>query len=60
MTDNTDEIRQARQEGEVLLKRIREAKAGKLNFGLEAMYGQAYQRRVRMNDAPQLRRKYRG
>jgi len=55
-----DEIRAARQEGEALLKRIREAKAGKLNFGLEAQYGQVYQRRVRLGDAPQIRRKYRG
>jgi hypothetical protein len=58
--DKNDEIRQARQEGDSILKRIREAKAGKMNSGLEAQYGQAYQRRVRLGDAPQLRGKYRG
>ena len=58
--DKDDEIRTAEQELAASLKRIKEAKAGKMNFGYEATYGQAYQRLVRAGARPQLRRKYRG
>jgi hypothetical protein len=58
--DKDDEIRAAEQELAAALKRIKEAKAGKMNFGYEATYGQAYQRLVRLGVRPQLRGKYRG
>lgn len=60
MADREDEIRDATQDLTAWLKRIKEAKAGKQNAGLEAAYGQAYQRLVRLADKPQLRLKYRG
>lgn len=59
MSDTADEIRSAQQERDATLKKIREAKAGKMNMGLENKYGQVYQRLVRLNAAPQLRKKYR-
>lgn len=55
-----DDIRRAEQELDATLKRIRDAKAGKMNSGLEATYGQAYQRLVRAGTKPQIRLKYRG
>jgi flagellin-specific chaperone FliS len=60
MTDNTEEIRRAEQNMESALTRLKNAKAGKLNSGLEAIYGQAYQRLVRAGAKPQLKLKYRG
>jgi hypothetical protein len=60
MQDKSDEIRVAQQDMDATLKRIRDAKAGKMNTGLEATYGQAYQRLVRAGAKPQLRLKYRG
>jgi hypothetical protein len=58
--EREDEIRKAEQEMAAMLKRIREAKAGKMNSGLEATYGQVYQRLVRLGARPQVRLKYRG
>ena len=60
MDDKQDEIRRAEQEMHTLLVKIRDAKAGKMTSGLEAQYGQAYQRLVRLGARPQLRYKYRG
>lgn len=55
-----DDIRRAQQDMDAWLKRIKEAKAGKQNTGLEASYGEAYQRLVRLGKRPQLKAKYRG
>lgn len=60
VADKSDEILRAEQEMNATLKRIRDAKAGKMNTGLEATYGQAYQRLVRAGAKPRLRLKYRG
>lgn len=43
-----------------LLRKLAEAKPGKMTGGLEKQYGQAYQRLVRLGAAPQIRHKYRG
>jgi hypothetical protein len=59
MADREDEVRNARQDMSNVLRKIREAKSGKHNFGLEAQYGQAYQWLVRLGEVPQLRLKYR-
>lgn len=58
--DKEDEIRRANQELDSALGKIKNAKAGKLNFGYEATYGQVYQRLVRAGAKPQLKMKYRG
>lgn len=60
MDDREDEIRRAEQDMANVIKRIRDAKAGKQNAGLESMYGQAYQRLVRLGAKPQVKLKYRG
>lgn len=60
MSDHEDEIRAATQDMEAFLKRLKDSKAGKQNSGLEASYGQAYSRLVRLGAKPKLRLKYRG
>ena len=60
MPDREDGIRQATQELSAAILKIRDAKAGKMNFGFEATYGQIYQRLVRLGARPQVKRKYRG
>ena len=54
-----DEVRSVEQELKAHLKRIWEIKPGKATAGVEAQYGQAYQRLVRMGAKPQIRHKYR-
>lgn len=60
MAEREDEVRNAREDMRVLLKKLRESKSGKHNFGLEAQYGQAYQWLVRLGEVPQIKLKYRG
>jgi len=60
VVDNEDEIRRTVEELDKSLNKIRSTTAGKQTFGMEAQYGQAYQRLVRLGARPQLRRKYRG
>lgn len=60
MTVNEDEIRKAVNEFENSLRDVKKALGGKPGFGIEARYGQAYQRLVRLGARPQIRRKYRG
>lgn len=55
-----DEVRRIMQELDATLKKLRDAKAGKMTAGMESVYGQAYQRLVRLGAKPQLRLKYRG
>lgn len=57
--DKEDEVRRAVQELDAALGKIKNAQSGKQNFGLEAQYGQAYQRLVRLGVRPQLKGKYR-
>lgn len=59
MADMEDEVRQARQGYDTAFRSIKEAIPGKPGFGIEARYGEAYQRLVRLGVAPQLKRKYR-
>ena len=58
--DREDQIRKATQDMHGMLRKIADAKPGKMSAGLENQYGEAYQRLVRLGAAPQLRHKYRG
>lgn len=58
--DREDEIRRAEQELNAQLKRIAESKPGKMTSGMEKIYGNAYQRLVRLGARTQIRGKYRG
>jgi hypothetical protein len=55
-----EEVYQVKQELDKALTKIRNAKAGKMTSGLEAIYGSTYQKLVRLGEAPQLKGKYRG
>jgi hypothetical protein len=57
---NEDEIRKAEQAFASALTEVKKALPGKPGFGIEANFGQAYQRLVRLGVRPQIRRKYRG
>jgi hypothetical protein len=60
MADREDEVRSTELEMDRALAKLRESKPGKHTFGLEAQYGQAYQRLVRLGARHQLRLKHRG
>lgn len=60
MADNADEVMAAEAEFATATADMRKALPGKPGFGIEAKYGQAYQRLVRAGVKPQVRRKYRG
>lgn len=55
-----DEIYAATAELESCLVKIKNTKAGKATRGVEANYGEAYQKLVRLGVRPQLKGKYRG
>lgn len=55
-----DEIYAATAELESCLVKIKNTKAGKATRGVEANYGEAYQKLVRLGARPQLKGKYRG
>lgn len=57
---NDDEVMTAEAEFAAATANMRKALSGKPGFGVEAKYGQAYQRLVRAGEKPQIRRKYRG
>lgn len=58
--DREDEVRRAVSACDAALDAIRRAKPGKAGTGLEAIYGQAYQRLVLLGARSQLKQKYRG
>lgn len=60
MSDREDEIRNATQDMNSMLRRIADSKPGKMTSGMEAQYGQAYQRLVRLGAKQQIKMKYRG
>lgn len=60
MADREDDIRNTTQELDTALRKIRDVDAGKMTAGLEAVYGQVYQRLVRLGAKPQLKLKFRG
>jgi hypothetical protein len=60
MAVNEDEIRKAENEFDNALREVKKALPGKPGFGIEARYGQAYQRLVRLGARPQIRLKHRG
>jgi len=55
----TEEIQQAYRDLDAALTRIKNTKPGKTTSGLEALYGNAYSRLVRLGERPKLRGKYR-
>jgi hypothetical protein len=55
-----DDVNRAVQDMEAALVKLRNAKAGKMTAGLEAVYGNAYQKLVRLGVRPQIKGKYRG
>lgn len=57
--DREDEVRNAEAEYARTLGEVKKALPGKPGFGIEARYGQAYQRLVRLGLRPQVRLKYR-
>jgi hypothetical protein len=57
--DRETEVRRAVSDYDRTLARLREVQPGKATAGLEAHYGQAYQRLVRLGERPQLKLKYR-
>ncbi len=60
MADIEDEVRRTETEMHGIFRKIGDSKPGKHTFGLEAQYGQAYQRLVRLGARAQIKRKYRG
>jgi hypothetical protein len=55
-----EEISVALSDLDNALAKIRNTKSGKATAGVEAIYGMAYQRLVRLGARPQLKGKYRG
>lgn len=55
-----EEVSVALSDLDSALTRIRNTKAGKGTAGVEAVYGMAYQRLVRLGARPQVKGKYRG
>jgi hypothetical protein len=55
----TEETEQAYRELDAALTRIKNTKPGKVTSGLEALYGNAYGKLVRLGERPKLRGKYR-
>jgi hypothetical protein len=55
-----DEIYRAEVAHNAALVNVKKALPGRPGFGIEAVYGQTYQRLVNLGARPQIRRKYRG
>ena len=56
----SDEILKAEAEHQTALTNVKKCIPGRAGFGIEAVYGQTYQRLVLLGARPQIRRKYRG
>jgi hypothetical protein len=60
VVDRQEEIYRAKQDFDSASRAIHQALPGKAGFGIEAVYGQTYQRLYQLGAVPQLKKKYRG